>query len=326
MQTTNRLNQLLNEARNYHPHYGDRLATHLPMVLIALSKLGANNEKLSSYFEQSVIGLEKISGQAKALSIDENIQFLGDCSKYENYLAYFQAEIASFGFERVLRKSLPILLPGISASAFHALIRLAYAIEAKNNNEIAVSLAYWSAEFQQFRVSEKLIDTPLSSTLATLASIGSNHSFSPGIIVDRMNEIGILLTNTKSVFQPIKITLSELRELSLKALYMHDDFTLLHTVTGCHAFSIVLPYIEDTDAAIREMWKAILIAYLSTGLEFKDCEINTPSQACDFEPIIKRALESNDSHLIKLVYTCYSEYIKHQNELYFVIAKRSATK
>jgi len=323
VQASNKFKLLLNKAGDYHPLHGDRLATHLPMVLSALNFLGASDEKLEAIFHESIQGLEYLSGLERVPAIDEISQYLGDRSKYKNYLKYFTAKIERYGAETVLRQTLPIILPGLAASAFHAVIRLAYAIETNSDKEIAISLAFWCSEFQSFDLNEKATDDSLESSLSRLAHVGINHEFSPGIIVDRMAEIGDLLKQGNHIFQPRQIDFTGIRKLCLNAYYAQNDFTLLHTVTGCHAFSIIMPYIEHREAALRELWKAILVAYLSTGLNYGVEDQISPARDYDFEPIIQNALKSTDAHVIKLVYSCSKEYLKHKDTLYYLLAKRA---
>jgi hypothetical protein len=143
MEEITTLTKLLKSVALYHPHYDDRLATHLPMGLIALKRLNASDKKLKETFNNSIIGLDHIGNLDEIVAIDNLTDHLGESSKYSNYLKYFMNEIKSHGADFVLTTVLPILIPGLAASAFHALIRLAYAIEENNESEIAIALAFW---------------------------------------------------------------------------------------------------------------------------------------------------------------------------------------
>jgi hypothetical protein len=323
MEDLSPLNSLLEKVAIYHPLYGGGLAAHLPMVLIALTKLEASNEKLLNTFNKSSLGLE-LTASLKHLDAVNDIETeLGNIESYNRYLKYYQKELMNNGVQAVLEKSLPILVSGIAASAFHGLIRLAYAIEANCHSEIAIALAYWSAEYQAFELSEDRVEESCEEILSRLSPLGENFSFSPGIIVNRMGEIGALLKHHESVIQPASIDLATLRQFALKAFYLRNDFTLLHTVTGCHAFSIILPFFSDEEHALREFWKAILVAYLSTGLRYKDEHLDMEKGEYCFDLIKNEALRSEDSHVIKLIYSCLSEYQQCQNPLYYFIAKRA---
>ncbi|KGJ93743.1 questin oxidase family protein [Colwellia psychrerythraea] len=322
MEESNTLDVLLDKAGKYHPLYGGGLATHLPMVMIALTQLNASQTKLNNTFDESVKGLEHI-GDLDSITPVKNIEHdLGNSNSFRSYLKYFKGELRIHGIDTVLKQSLPVLISGVAASAFHALIRLAYAIEANNKSEIAIALAYWCAEYQSFELSIETSNESLEEILTRLAPVGVNHNFSPRIIVNRMSEIGSLLKHENCVIQPHSVNLSDLKKFALKAYCAKDDFTLLHTVTGCHAFSIVMPYIEYVDIALKELWKAILVAYLSTGLDYADKEIQISENSFDFPLVISSALKSNDSHVIKLVYTCFCEYTKDKDPLYYTVAKR----
>ncbi|WDE10621.1 questin oxidase family protein [Thalassomonas haliotis] len=323
MEDSKVLKRLLEQAGKYHPLYGGGLATHLPMVLIALDFLNAPKQKLESTFKQSLDGLELVASLTGVTAVADIEQDLGDSQKFAGYLKYFKTELASYGTHAVLKKSLPVLMPGIAASAFHALIRLAYAIEANNQDEIAMALAFWSAEYQPFSLSGGLTEESLENILTRLAPLAENYKFSPGIIVDRMNEIGELLQCRGCVIQPRSIELSAIRSLALKAFYANDDFTLLHAVTGCHAFSIIMPYLENIEPALKALWQAIVVAYLSTGLAYEDAAITPPEGHSDFTPVLARAIESTDAHVIKLAYTCFCEYTKFKEPLYYAVAQRA---
>jgi len=317
------LNKLLESIAVYHPHYDDRLATHLPMVLIALKRLNASSNKLENTFNSSINNLDNIGSLDDIVAIDDIASYLGDSNKYAAYLKYFIEQLNIHGIDKVLKTTLPLLINGLAASAFHALIRLAYAIEENNDSEIAIALAFWCSEFQLLPVSDEKSSATLESILEELAPLGESHQFSPGIIVDRMDEIGTLLKQKASIIQPEFISLDNLRNIALSAFNAKSNFTLLHTVTGCHAFSIIMPYLEDINAALRELWKAILVAYLSTGLSYKAEKIAPSDLECDFTDLANHVIESTDFHAIKLVYSCTCEYLKYKNPIYYTVAKRA---
>ncbi|MBQ4852408.1 questin oxidase family protein [Pseudoalteromonas sp. MMG012] len=323
MNESNTLDTLLEKSSNYYPLYGGGLATHLPMVLVALNGLSASKNKLNRTFEEGVHDLEYIGDLENITAVKSVECELGRTQSFKRYLKYYQNELKSYGVDRVLKKSLPLLMSGIAASAFHALIRLAYALEAQCQSEIAIALAYWSSEYQPFELNVESTDETLEQILTRLAPVGRDYQFSPGIIVNRMSEIAQLLKQEALIVQPKLLDLPTLRNFALKVFYFKDDFTLLHTVTGCHAFSIIMPYLKGVDIALQELWKAMLVAYLSTGLSFQDKDIRITNNDIDFSFVINKALDSDDSHVIKLVYTCYREYTVCNDPLYFVIAERA---
>ncbi|CAM4240506.1 questin oxidase family protein [Pseudoalteromonas byunsanensis] len=325
MNNKDTLKQLMAQLEDYQPLYSDRMASHLPMVLSALSYLGATAEHLARFYHSDIHSLRKRTQPKATVHLTYFHQHLGSSAHYEHYLAYFQTQVSQFGVSHTLRQTLDTLIKGVSASAFHALIRLAYALEFNHQQEIVIALSYWCCEYQPFSVSDEMTEETMDETLKRLSKIGEQHVFSPGIIVDRMDEISHQIAELTLAIQPKEIDINSLRRFCLRHFYQHNDFTLLHTVTGCHALERILPYISDKDAALRYMWQAVVMACLSTGLNFSQNEkypLNT--EHGDFSPLVAAALKSNDDHMIKLIYTCLRDFKKYGEPIYYTLAKRAA--
>jgi len=320
----NTLFKLLDKLGKYRPEYANGLAMHLPMVLVSLTKLQADERKLAHIFKQNEDELETLITVAEPITDEQLKPYLGQSDKFDNYLAYFRQQISKHGVQQVLSQYCDLLIPGLAASAFHALIRLAYALEVNHDNEIAIALAYWCSEYQPFDLSEKQVELKLEQILDSVVAIGMQHKFAPGIIVNRMDEVAQLLNTQGQAIQPACIDYNQIRRFALKAFYAQDDFTLLHTVTGCHAFSKILPFVSDKQGALRQLWQAIVVAYLSTGLPFEAKPLPEQTVTLDmFSSLKPLALVSNESHKIKLYYSCLCEYLSHGDIGYFWIAKRA---
>jgi len=313
---------LLEQGRNYHVLYGDRLANHLPMALLALDKMGADQDKLTSFYQKDskkLVPLER-SDHIKPAS---PLQTLGQSDRFDQHLSYFEHRIKDSGGEHILEEHLPSLLPGICASAFHALIRLAYAIEANDPEEVAYALAYWSSEYLTLGELSTPIEGTLTEILTEISPLGRNHNFAPGIIVDRMVEISQLEAYQNTAFQPTSITLDELAQLAIKGYLLTKDFTLLHGVTGCHALRIILPWVPQHELALRYFWQAFVVAYLSTGSISLENELVAVPGKNSWDEILTKGRSSNNSHVIKIVNTCWSEYQHYGNPEYLAAARQA---
>ncbi|MGP1384563.1 MAG: questin oxidase family protein [Thainema sp.] len=300
---------LIQQASSFHPLYGDRLANHLPMVLIAMQQMGADDTALTQYYHAYISKLQVVNSE-KSRFIQDFVatEHLGNRDRFNDFSTFFHQEIAKSGKSAVLQEWLPLLMPGVAASAFHALIRLAYAVEADLDSEIAIALAYWAAEFQPLgsvgqTTSESIIDIAVR-----LGPIGAEHQFQPGIIVDRMNEIKELSTFQSAIYQPEQLCLDDIRQLCIAAYLQTGDFTLLHAVTSTHAFRVILPYQSNPELALRYHWQAILVAYLSTGLLLNPDNQDAPTHQQDWSSCFTNAIASRNDHQIKLTYTCWREF------------------
>ena len=74
-------------------------------------------------------------------------EFLGAREREGDYRAYFAAEVARLGATPAAIHYLPQLMPGLAASATHALMRMAYATMTASDEETGVALGYWATTY-----------------------------------------------------------------------------------------------------------------------------------------------------------------------------------
>lgn len=60
---------------------------------------------------------------------------------------FFTQEVARLGREGAVRAYIDRLAPGVGASAFHGLMRMAYALLRQDDTDVAVALGYWAATY-----------------------------------------------------------------------------------------------------------------------------------------------------------------------------------
>jgi hypothetical protein len=189
---------------------------------------------------------------------------LGSSGDYPRFVSFFQDRIREAGVDAVLHDWVPVLIPGLAASAFHAMIRLAYAIEGGLEDEIALALAYWASEYAPLPLALEPGEGSLEQIAGRLRAKLADHVFKPGIIIDRMLEIAWDQALAGAVVQPAAApSLRDIARFALQAYAEREDFTLLHIVTGCHAFRIVQRYANDKALARRYLWQAALAAWLT---------------------------------------------------------------
>lgn len=315
---------LIEKGLVFHPTYrGGKLSVHLPMSLVALDKMDASGEQLTKFYENSINKFQlrdKKNTHAKIMSLDDT---LGQREYFEDYLKFFNDRLIETTPEDVIKESIPVLIRGVSASAFHPIIRLSYAVESENKTEIAMALASWASEYLELQSSFNQTKESLEEIIIRVTPIGINHTFSPGNISDRMKEINEVLKNKKLLIQPKEISLNEIREFCINAFTKQNNFTLLHTVTACYTLRRLLNYVTNLDETLRYLWKSIVIAYLSTGLGYEQSVIEVRDSNRDWSQIIKDVTNSQDDHVIKLVYTSWKEYEFYKSTLYNYVAERT---
>ena len=306
------LNKLLNRAQGYDIETKVMgITNHLPMALIALERLGATPKRLNEYFEFYVEKLNPLEyfpydGEFKWLN------HLGEKDKFGAYLDFYLSQIYFYGINFTLSTHIEKLLQGCVASAFHALIRLSYGIMQLNSKEVAFGLAHMSSHFL-------LLPEPLKSDMQPSALIDkalnafSNYEAVGDSITKRMTDIAEHHGFANVNRYPEDLSLGSFSTLFSQLYLRSNNFTILHTVTSCHAMRVLLPYIQDKNTALKSYWSAALVAVLSINhLSLSGIEVASFKSTDELS--FSDAIKSNDDHIIKLVFSCIEEY-KYYNEI-----------
>jgi hypothetical protein len=323
---SNACRELLLQSRHHAPLYGNRLANHLPMALLALDRLGADAATLRRFADSYARKLLPAAVSSSALDPHD---VLGSSGDYPRFVLFFQDRIREAGCVAVLRDWIPVLMPGLAASAFHGMIRLAYAIEGGLDDEIALALAYWASEYASLPLPLTPGEGTLDEIAERLRAQVAGYVFKPGIIIDKMLEIAWGPMLVRTALQPATApALRDIARFALQAYGQREDFTLLHIVTGCHAFRIVQRYANDKALARRYLWQAALAAWLTVvaaPAAGKQGQGQRQGQGADLpgeEEIAARALLSRDDHVIKLCYSALCEYGEYGDPAYLHAAAR----
>ena len=323
------LNKLLSENLSYSPVFGKGFANHVSMGLLALHSLGADDKLLGEFAGKSSGKLESII--QKPLTEIRRADFdrqLGNISAFPSYLKYFKNLHKQIGLKEcddIIRKYLPMLIPGPAGGAFHPLIRLAYAVEQKNSDDIIFSLAYFAASNGRLgsttQGGEKKFDP-----YAILKAIRSNSkmrlSDKSGLIYDHLKNSAAISGFDTYVngFRLGESDLSVIAKIVLDIYLSRENIATLHGVTGTHAFRILLPYMADSQVALISLWQAVAALYVANGAP----ELTVPQTetVSSWDEISSKALLSSDVHTIKLIYSSIEEDRLYNNVGYKIAASR----
>ena len=124
--TSTALTTLLDRAQAFAPEYGGNLSNHLPMALVALNSLGADVTRLEAFFTIGSARLDPAPPFAQAFGNWSAKR--GDLTAFASLRTHFSQEIAASGRDATLRQTLPLLIDGVGAAAFHGLLRTASAV------------------------------------------------------------------------------------------------------------------------------------------------------------------------------------------------------
>jgi Questin oxidase-like len=309
------LHELLDTASCAGPEYGPGYASHLPMALQALHALGADEPRLRSFLQSALPCFEPLAVAPLPAPLTNWPAHRGAMPAYRVLLAHFLAALDAQGRDAVLRQSLPFLLTGVAAAAFHGLIRTAHAVEAGHAGELASALAYWACRWMPLPRGEGMgvcLDFP-----AWQAGLHAEAGVSrvPGQLISA----GIAQVVRGPAYQALAgrlpgspETLTRLSALAAAGYAHSRDFTLLHLLTGGRALRVLLPWFPDPDDAIGAFSDAFAAAWLTSGVEAPPPA--AAGNAAPWPDIVARALCADNEHVIKLVHAALAEATVHPDE------------
>lgn len=322
---------ILKANREYSAEYAigevDGISNHLPMCLFALRRLGAPDERLRSFYSAYVGRL--VPRHDTPNFQPENWQtFVGRNSFNNEFSSYFLSKINALGISKCLVEHLPFLLSGVGGAAFHPLIRLAYALKLGLKNEVAEALASWCMGYLGFatpNAGEFISAKSPKDILKAFSENGSFHSekYQGSSVVAKMKAAAKDDMFWKVFKIPSRLELSEMADCAIKVFVSKPTFIGLHLVTACHAARILTNELGSIDGLLENLWTPFCIAYVTIGapVTFERFDYECTS----WDTLFTKAINSNNDHWCKFVYTCSEEQKAYGVNLYQVAATKYLT-
>jgi hypothetical protein len=327
------LDAIMNEMPNYSFEFTRTFANHAPMVLVALDRIGGSQARLRDFFGHYRDYKELLPMPAGVAPVDATNwkAALGERDREADLNAFFMAEVERLGADAAIRHYLPALADGVGASAFHALMRLAYGLIRKNDTEIALALAYWTATYLALPkpgVTKSITKDP-AVVLGKVAAITSLR----GLPMHDLLWLNMAESGRCADFAPVvdwlDIDDSTLQRMASAAIVLFAatmDFCALHAVTGIHWMRVVLPYLDQPEPMMRAFWQCI--AALMGEMQFPTLPAPATVETWralpvpDWEAIKAAAAQSYDEHDISLVFSASEEMKVYGDPLYQLAAAR----
>ena len=310
------------------------LSNHLPMILAAMEKLGASPDRLAAFAQtyRTANGLCAVPPGRAPLTADSWAGALGQREREADLRAFFSQEVARHGAKAVVAATVPRLAPGIAGSAFHPLMRLAYAVMAEDDEDIGIALGYWAAVYLPLDAGRGApgITTDPAEVLRRAALL-------PGL-AQAAPESDLVWHNMRAVARVPSFagiadwliirddTLDRMAAGSLALFAGTMSFESLHAVTGCHWLRLLQPVVPDMSPLLRHFW--VGIASLMPKMEFP--AIPSAGQVAAWRatpspgwPEIKAAaVASDDEHDHSLTFSAHEEWRRTGDDLYRVVAAK----
>ena len=294
---------LVEDAHRYSASYRSGFANHLPMALVALDAMGASETEIARFTRAYETKLEPIGAEeaARVRALEERL--------------------ARDGLEKVFAAHAPALAAGIGTAAFHGAIRLAYALESGSEAETAHALAYWLETLTPLpELAVPIGDESAAQVLAAMSQDAVQGGRRPPgqSIAVRMRSAVTHASFARYVarLHPSFLHVDSLAEALIQAYAATGDFTLLHGVTGCHAFGKLVHLFPNQLHAMCCLWTAMAAGYVASGSPPIDRYRLEGDDTHPWNEIHRLAGGCDDEHDVKLAYTCWREWQRSGDDLY----------
>ena len=303
------LTALLDRAQAFAPEYHDNLSNHLPMALVALNSLGADEARMEAFFAIASAKLEPAPPLTAAC--ESWTAKRGDLMAFASLRAHFAQAIAARGRDATLRHTLPLLMDGVGAAAFHGLLRSASAVAAKHDDELASGLAHWACwhmPLAPFVAPQTVGDSDVPTWIAGIAAQAGDWRSDAGLITLRMMQFAQTAAFHDGADR-LAVHANTLRELAAQALAIYlrtKNFTVLHLITSAHALRLMMPWLDEPLVAVRHYARAY-----AAGVAASRVKGEPPILVVNVLPwpdALRVGAASDDEHVIKLVYACHEEW------------------
>ena len=336
--TNSTLERLIAEAGSFSVEFPYVLANHLPMVLYALDQLGADDARLEAFFEtyRDTNGLVPVPPAVAPIDAGNWRDHLGARERESDYRAFFAREGRRLGQRGLIEAYLPELVPGIAASALHALMRIAYATMRDDPDESAIGVAYLCSSHLRLRdagARQSDTDDPADVLYGMRSVAAFDRIETDTDLLWHWMRTTAALPAFDGVVDRLRIgpenmaraSLSRVAAVSVRLMAATMTFEAVHAVTGCHWLRLIGGHGCDADA-LRYFWQAIAAVYPKIGMpKLPDEDAFDAMRALDcpdWPEIAAAACASDDEHDHSYVYSAREEHSVRGDRLYQVTAAR----
>lgn len=274
----------------YWAFYGPGYTNHLPMALIAMYQLGADEKQVSNFLDYYTkhVKLEKVSSPGVISNLKEQ---LGKREYFQAYSQFFIEELEMKSISQVVSETINALSHGISSALFHGIIRINYALLLQDTYEVARGLALLASSYEPIEFDGQIImPEDLYSEISRY-------------IIERE---GLFYLNG-NINQKIETILEGLNTLYIKT----GSFIILHTITGFEALLSLRVYFDDFSHIIDIYMVSVLRVLLRISSEdYHDIEID---EIWPWEQVVEYVKTCDNAHTIKFIYSLKKLESRYQN-------------
>lgn len=322
--TPSNLHELLDEGLARPAEYAEGLSNHLPMALHALHRLGADGSRLRQFMHGYTARFTSPVADGPVATLPDWLPHRGRYESLPALRATFAEALARDPPGTVLSRTVPHLMTGVGAAAFHGLLRAAHAFEAGHRGELAHGLAYWAARWLPLATPQAGgVKLEFDAWATPLVAQAAERSSGERLIFLRM-QAAQHSAPYRSLAGRLALrpdTLARLAAFAADAYADTGNFTVLHLVTGLRAARVLTPFFGDATVAADSLVRAFTAAYMASGAARTPAL--PPAHPVGWPALIAGALASDDEHVIKLLDACLDESAIYGEARYLRAAARA---
>jgi hypothetical protein len=305
------------------PEFSIGLSNHGPMVIDALAALG-REDRASSWARRYARELEILPAGAP-LTEPERTSALGAHERQADWIATYATDVIDIAPGELIAREWPTLAPAWAST--HGVLRVAHALRAleredtpSRRRELAHGLGYWAARFDRLPGepgSRPESGRDVVAALERVPLVAESRRSGAKLIVDRLAVLegdAAFVSAIEAVDLDAIPSEQALHDLVAAAarLYVHDgrnEISLLHTVTGTAALSLLWPYLDPAARRLGLGYAFQTVAAIhATHSLSSGVPGSVPRPGATAATLADRARERDEEHEIKLSEACLREF------------------
>lgn len=298
------LSMLLKDGVRYAPFYKPSgNSNHLPMTLAAMNALGASQDQLMKFRADYSPRLHEVE---QGEQVDRWLDGLGRPDTYGSLVELFSTALSDRGVQTVVDEVLMVTLSGLSADAFHPLIRLGYAMEFNCIDEVAAALAYMVVVH---------CEMPHSSEPVNLRKVIKQQSKAGALTLEANGFSQKMAELVKRSSYPLGRAqdLATIAGLALHLYRSTRNFFALHLVTSTQALRCVISAETVTEKSVSEKVRELAISSMTSAVLGSHLVLGSPGVIVDPLAAPDRL---DPEHAYKYLWSCWSQYQAYGDPVY----------
>lgn len=242
-------------------------------------------------------------------------EYLGKKEYYQAFTIFFEKAITDN--PEGIREYFAEMADGIFGYDFMVLIRLAYAFESGQKEELARALAFLAAGYQSIRFVLPEIETKVFiEHIVGLKEKAEHYKIEGAHISDKVKFIA---DSNQYAADFAKLEEENLNIFTLRALAIRLVREISHPVMkqifcAVHAFRVISPLLPDVNESIQQFYMVMQAAYLALGCpELQPAETGAEKS---WPLIFQLTGVSKDIPSVLFIYSCFKEYQFAQSTIY----------